>query len=629
MKKAEQGLTREEQKAKIRERYKGIDTDALEVIPAKKKADFYDDEKRRVGVYVRVSTDNLQQTSSYELQKNYYEDKVRNNENWELIKIYADEGISGTSLKNRDAFNEMIADSKAGKLDLIITKSVSRFARNIVDCVTIVRELALLKNPVGVFFETENIFTLNDTSEMALNFTATMAQEESHVKSSIMNASIEMRFSHGIVLTPVLLGYDHDENGNLVINEEEALTVRLIFFMYLYGHSFKQIADKLNELQCKTKKGNCRWYESTVVGILRNERYCGDVLTRKTFTPNYLDHKSRKNMGDRTQHRWRNHHEPIIAREDFIAVQHYLDNVKSGGKGAVPQLKVIKQGVFKGFVGINTHWIVFGKEDYETASGKVYQENPNKGNKEDKLQVQANSGDFDLRGFEIARSQLFEIKNRLCVTFSVSHLIFSVSCIKKLNKASEVEMYIHPFNKLLFVRPLTPGNKNSLRWMKISSKGTVVPRNINGTAFLKTVYQILGWNQGCKYRIQGVRKQQGDQTVILFDLNEPELLVPKSKVSPSSDVSDADIRPYVSEKCSVVAFPAEWNDEFGSDVYVHKEHPNEELDRKRWQSGKEDTYSAFPMDNVTSTDTAAAHIKQIINTMQEVTDNGQSDNKTV
>ena len=157
MKQAEQGLSREEQKAKIRERYKGVDTDTLEVIPAKKKVDFYDDEKRRVGVYVRVSTDNLQQTSSYELQKNYYEDKVRNNENWELIKIYADEGISGTSLRNRDAFNEMIADSKAGKLDLIITKSVSRFARNIVDCVTIVRELALLKNPVGVFFETENM----------------------------------------------------------------------------------------------------------------------------------------------------------------------------------------------------------------------------------------------------------------------------------------------------------------------------------------------------------------------------------------------------------------------------------------------------------------------------------------
>ena len=172
----ESSLTKQQQKEKIRERYKGVDPDVLEVIPARKKPDFYDDVPRRLAVYVRVSTDNINQTSSYELQKNYYEDLVRRHENWTLVKIYADEGISGTSLKKRDDFIRMIRDCRDGKIDMIITKSVSRFARNIVDCIGITRELGALKPPVGVFFETEHIFTLKDDAEMGLSFLATIAQ---------------------------------------------------------------------------------------------------------------------------------------------------------------------------------------------------------------------------------------------------------------------------------------------------------------------------------------------------------------------------------------------------------------------------------------------------------------------
>ena len=133
---------------------------------------------------------------------------------WDLVEIYADEGISGTSLQHRDAFVKMIEDCKAGKIDLIVTKSVSRFARNIIDCIGYVRELKAMNPPIGVFFETENIFTLNANSEMSLSFIATLAQEESHSKSEIMNASIEMRFKRGIFLTPALLGYDQDDDGN-------------------------------------------------------------------------------------------------------------------------------------------------------------------------------------------------------------------------------------------------------------------------------------------------------------------------------------------------------------------------------------------------------------------------------
>ena len=182
-----------------------------------------------MAVYARVSTDDPRQTSSYELQKNHYQDVVNKNPNWMLVEIYADEGISGTSLQHRDAFKKMIEDCEAGKIDLIITKSVSRFARNVVDCIRYVRELSSLRPPVGVFFETEHLNTLDPKSEMILSFMSTLAQEESHTKSEIMNSSIEMRFRRGIFLTPPLLGYDQDENGDLVINPHEAKIVQLIF----------------------------------------------------------------------------------------------------------------------------------------------------------------------------------------------------------------------------------------------------------------------------------------------------------------------------------------------------------------------------------------------------------------
>lgn len=216
-------VSQEERKEKIRARYKGVDRSELEFIPAKQKEKLFENAgAKRVCAYCRVSTDDANQTSSYELQKNHYEDMIKEHAGWNLVGIYADEGISGTSLLHRDEFNRMIADCQAGKIDLIVTKSVSRFARNIVDCIAKVRELANMKPQVGVFFETEHIYTLDNTSEMMLAVLSAAAQEESHTKSEIMNISIEQRFSRGIFLTPKLLGYDKDEDGNLVINETEA-----------------------------------------------------------------------------------------------------------------------------------------------------------------------------------------------------------------------------------------------------------------------------------------------------------------------------------------------------------------------------------------------------------------------
>ncbi|MBQ1736130.1 MAG: recombinase family protein, partial [Lachnospiraceae bacterium] len=304
-------------KEKVRRRIRvQIDPDNYEYEPERKPIDYNNDEAHsRVAIYVRVSTDDVRQTTSYELQKKYYEEFVVRHPNWTLIKIYADEGISGTSTAHRDEFNQMIADCKAGKIDLIITKSVSRFARNVTDFIGTVRALSELKSPVGVFFESECIYSLNDDSQMALSFHATMAEEESHTRSRSMETSLRMRLDHGIPLTPKLLGYLHDADGNLIVNHEEAPTVKLAFYMYLFGFSSQQIADMFNKLGRKSYLGNINWTSNGIVQILRNERHCGDVYTRKTYTPNYRDHRSKKNRGERPRSRYYNHHEAIITRD--------------------------------------------------------------------------------------------------------------------------------------------------------------------------------------------------------------------------------------------------------------------------------------------------------------------------
>lgn len=214
-----------DRKQKIRDRYKGVDISELEVIPAKIIEDLETSSViRRVAAYIRVSTDNDEQTSSYELQKNYYTDYIQAQPGWVFVGIYADEGISGTSLEHRKGMQQLIEDCKAGKIDLVLTKSIARFARNIVDCLSVIELLKNLNPPVGVKFEADNIYTLDSNGRMILTILASVAEEESHSKSIIMNWSIDRRFSRGLFLTPALLGYDKDEEGNLVINPEEAQT---------------------------------------------------------------------------------------------------------------------------------------------------------------------------------------------------------------------------------------------------------------------------------------------------------------------------------------------------------------------------------------------------------------------
>jgi len=552
------------QKQRIRERYKGISEDELDVIPAIPKEDFYKSETmKRVAVYARVSTDDPRQTSSYELQRNHYQDVVSRRPNWQLVEIYADEGISGTSLKHRDSFLRMIEDCKAGKIDLILTKSVSRFARNILDCIGYVRELKAMQPPIGIFFETENIYTLNENSEMSLSFIATLAQEESHTKSEIMNASIEMRFKRGIFLTPTLLGYDHDEDGNLIINEDEAKTVQLIFFMYLYGYTCQQIAETLTHLQRTTKKGNTTWTSGGVLQVLQNERHCGDVLARKTWTPSYLDHKSKKNRQDRNQYLHKNHHEAIISRDDFIAVQRLISNAKYGNKAILPELQVISDGILRGYVPVNPRWSGFKADDYREASCSIYDgivqipSNP--------VEVSVQSGSFDLRGYEIARAEFFDSQNRICMTISSDSIKFSTLAVRKLEQHHFIEMLIHPTKMQIAIRPCNNENRNKMQWSK-KTNGLTVPRPISGNAFLPTLFELFGWNENCKYRIIGMHRQKDNESILLFDLNDVEVLMPPEAFSQAESIN-----PITSNgrNKKILAYPATWASSFGKNYYVH------------------------------------------------------------
>ena len=212
-------ISREEMRERKRQKIQNSNAEErqLIMIPADPAKSLIDDSiEKRVCAYCRVSTDDPAQTTSYELQKKHYEEQISSTPGWTFAGIYADEGISATSLKNRDEFNRMIADCYEGKIDVIITKNVSRFARNVVDCLSVVRKLAQLNPPVGVKFETEGFFSLDNTSEMILTVLAAAAQEESKTKSNSMNWSLEQRFNNGNFLTPVLLGFDHDEEGNLI-----------------------------------------------------------------------------------------------------------------------------------------------------------------------------------------------------------------------------------------------------------------------------------------------------------------------------------------------------------------------------------------------------------------------------
>ena len=278
--------------------------------------------KRRVAGYARVSTDKEEQATSYDAQVEYYTNYIRTRDDWEFVDVYTDEGISATNTKKREGFKRMVADALAGKIDLIVTKSVSRFARNTVDSLTTVRKLK--DKGIEIYFEKENIWTLDSKGELLITIMSSLAQEESRSISENITWGQRKRLADGKVSFDYnhFLGLDKDkETGRLVINPEQAKIVRLIYRLFLEGMTAHSIARELTKRGIKTPKGKDVWRGNAVRSILTNEKYKGDALLQKTFTVDFLQKKVKKNEGEVPQYYVEGNHEAIINPALFDLVQ--------------------------------------------------------------------------------------------------------------------------------------------------------------------------------------------------------------------------------------------------------------------------------------------------------------------
>ncbi len=309
----------------------------ITVIPARKRvgstAAKEKIKKLRVAAYCRVSTETEEQNLSYEVQVAHYTEYIKKNTEWEFAGIFADDGISGTNTKKREEFNRMIEECMEGNIDLVITKSISRFARNTLDCLKYIRQLK--EKNIAVYFEKENINTMDAKGEVLLTIMASLAQQESQSLSQNVKLGLQYRYQQGKVQVNHnrFMGYTKDEEGNLIIVPEEAEIIKRIYREYLEGKSLVGIGRDLEKDGILTAAGKPRWRPETIKKILLNEKYIGDALLQKTFTVDFLTKKRVKNEGHVPQYYVENSHEAIIPKELFLQAQeelHRRSNIYTG-----------------------------------------------------------------------------------------------------------------------------------------------------------------------------------------------------------------------------------------------------------------------------------------------------------
>lgn len=344
------------------------------VIPPQKSAEAPAPFKKlRVAAYCRVSTQEEQQVGSFEMQVHHFTKRIEANPEWEMVEIYQDEGISATTIGKRLGFQKMIADAVDGKIDLILTKSISRFGRNIVDILNNLRTLSALNPPVSVEFETEGItYTGDGKNNLLIALLSALAEMESQQKSEAIKAGIRWRMAEGIYKFSVhnTLGFYRDHFGRLVIEPTEARIVEYIYESCLEGAAPAEIAAALTEQGIKSPMGNDSWSPGTVRSILRNEKYCGDALMQKTYTKDFRTHRSVKNT-DLNMYFKENHHTAIIKKEDWLKVQKLLTEKR----GTPPKAKLrllgtrfivnrLKDGLFKGYLIVDSRWSFAERQEF-------------------------------------------------------------------------------------------------------------------------------------------------------------------------------------------------------------------------------------------------------------------------
>lgn len=526
-----------------------------------------DDTEKDVSIYTRVSTMSLNQTSSIENQELYYRDKIEKTPNWNLTEIYSDEGKSGTSTRHRDNFNRMMEDARAGKFDMIICASVSRFARNVSDCIDYVTELRTMhpQKPIGVYFETENIFTLNKDADQTLGFHALLADWESGNKSRRMILSYDQRIFTNQFPVADLLGYKHTKDGDLIIQPEEAKTVRYIYLAYLAGHSSKEIAEVLTEKQRPTLKGRVEWNAAMVRAIIENERRCGDLEARKNVVLDYKKKKVAKNVGIREGAFVPNHHEGIVSPE--IAKAALLMSRACGRLDGVPELAVIDQGTLKGFVSINPMLPGVNYNFFLSSCASVYSDD-----ELEEIKYEANIlfGEehskilsMSFAGYQVPYGVYFLNQSMPAMTISNKRITFSKPFYSKMGECSAVELLYHPILKSIAVRPCDPNSLNAISLVKENGD---VKLSFPARHFCKAIFDEMEWTERYQFRFRGITKFRDDIPIMFFSLDEPRILIGKKKQSTEDMADGDDLKHFIScnrDDCSenansVVAYPEEW-----------------------------------------------------------------------
>lgn len=521
-----QDADREDRKTYIRNRVKNAKVPEGTIFrPAKPKPSIMDTEEKRVAVYARVSTKSEEQVSSIENQTKYYTEKIEKTPNWNMHEIYADEGKSGTSMKKRQEFKRMLADAAAKKMDLILCASVSRFARNMTDCMEQISNLrtANPSHPVGVYFETENIYTLDPDCDQSLSIHAMLADWESANKSRRMILSYDQRICTGQYPVSDLLGYRHTSDGDLVIVEDEALTVRFIFLARMIGYSYEEIADILTEKERKTMRGRTEWNAGMVKNVMSNERRWGDLEARKTIVIDYKKGKTTKNTDIRDAAYVPNHHEGIVTPEIARAVKMIAQSARS--IDGIPDISVIETGGLKGFVSVNPGFSGIDRDTLEYLSGSVYDDAEYEHlQREVRIingEEHSNILSVDFTGYYVPHSAYFIGRDSATMTISRKQLKFSRKCYEKMGNCEKVELLYHPLLQAIIIR----NNEDGFKWLNENGGPA---SGISAKAFCEAVYEEQDWIEEYSFRFRGIKRERGNHKLMIFFLDEPQIVANKA-----------------------------------------------------------------------------------------------------
>ena len=441
-----------------------------------KKSILVDKEKyhqKRVAAYCRVSTDSEEQLTSYQNQMRVYTEMIAARKEWEFAGLYADEGISGTRADKRPEFQRMIRDCQNGKIDYIITKSVSRFARNTVECLEYIRSLKA--QGIGIFFEEQNIDTLKSDSELYLVIYAGFAQSESESISKHITWTYRKNFEDGKVSFQYkrLLGYRKGEDGKPEIVPEEAAIVERIFEMLLAGQPVGLIAQTLQSENIEIPGKDLSFSKNMIMNILRNEKYCGDVLMQKTYTVDCLTHKTKKNEGEVEQYFIPDHHPAIVEREVWDKAQVRLEQI-AGKRRRIRQkqqrLIPLRKGVLLGFVPIRPTWKAVSLKRLETATEKVM---ALVDTKPEQVHIEYESEECEmeiLKGFEVIN--LKQPKGESVMTVTSNSLKFNKATAVELNYAPYIKVLLNAKTRQIAIQPCSEKDPNAIKFSNEESKQT-------------------------------------------------------------------------------------------------------------------------------------------------------------